>query len=129
MPALLSPAFFAPVFVRVAIRAEKGYDFPFFALTAAQRFRAASAMAFLPAALIFRFGLADTLAGVAGSDPPLILAHLFCWASFILCRVAAENLRRLGGVLSAGAAVFALPPVRRPLSSAICWSIRVFWNS
>ena len=106
-----------------------GYDFPFAAFTAAQRFRDASAIALLPAALIFRFGLAGTVAGFAGSDSPRIFAHRRCWASFILRRASAENFRRLGEVPAAGAAVLAGPPARRRLSSAICWSIRVFCDS
>jgi hypothetical protein len=55
-----------------------GYDFPFAALTAAQRFLDASAIAFLPAVLIFRFGLAGAVAGADGADSPLILAHRRC---------------------------------------------------
>jgi hypothetical protein len=106
------------VFSRAAFYAEKVCYFPFAALTAAQRFRAASAIAFLPATLILRFGLAEYLwlapaVRIHAFDlgPSLLLGH----PSF-LRRVAAENLRRLGGVLSAGFAVLATgPPVRRLL--------------
>src|SRR5208283_4840811 len=105
------------------------YAFLFAALTAAQRFLDASAIAFLSAALIFRFGLADAVAGFDGSDSPRIFAQRRCWASLILRRAAEENFRRLGEASLAAAAVFAEPPVRRFRSSAICWSIRVFCDS
>jgi len=59
-------------------RRRMGYDSPFAALTAAQRFRVASAIAFLPAALIFHFVLAGTLAGFDGSDSPRIFAQRRC---------------------------------------------------
>lgn len=103
--------------------------FPFAALTAAQRFLDASAIAFLPAALIFRFGLARTVARFDDPDSPRIFAQRRCWASLILSRVSAEDFRRLGKVPSAVAAVFAGPGIRRLRSSAICWAIRVFCDS
>jgi hypothetical protein len=105
-----------------------GYDFPFPALTAAQRFLDASAIALLPAALIFRFVLAGALAGAKDLDSPLILAHLALCASAILRRAAAENFRRLGEVISS-VVVLAGPPFSMARSSAICWSIRAFCDS
>src|ERR1035437_9879458 len=64
------------------------------ALTLAQRLRLASAMAFLPAALIFRFGLAASGATGDVSDSVLASAHRFRCASPMSFRAAAL-MRRL----------------------------------
>ena len=100
--------------------AEYGYDFPFAALTAAQRFLDTSAVALLPAALILHFDLAGAVAGADGSDLPRIFAHRRCWASFILRRVSAESFQRFGVVPAAVAAVFAGPSLKGEKSLA--WS-------
>ena len=117
--AFLTAVFFATAFLLAAFFGVRVTAFVFAALTVAQRLRAASAIAFLPAALIFRFGLASALIGVDGSDSPRIFAHRRCWASFILRRVSAENFRRLGAVPSGLAAFVTGLPVRRLRSSAI----------
>ena len=116
----LAATFLPPDFSLVVLFAEYGYDFPFAALTAARRFLDASAIAFLPSALIFRFGLADAMAGFDGSDLPRIFAQRSCWASFILRRVSAESFQRFGVVPAAVAAVFAGPSLKGEKSLA--WS-------
>src|SRR5665647_2275296 len=80
------------------------------ALTLAHRLRVASAMAFLPAALSFRFGLAAS--GATGDDGPddfLDSAHRFRCASPMRFRAAAL-MRRLPVGPSGVAAVAVGPP-------------------
>ena len=93
--------------------------------SAQRRFRAAR-MAFLPAAESFRFGLCS-LAGAAGSDSPLTLAHRAFCARAIFRLEAAENFLRL--VETACGAMAAGAPDNIALSSAICRSIFAFSDS
>jgi hypothetical protein len=58
----------------------------------------ASEIAFLPAALIFRFCLMGAAADSAGSVLPLASAHRRFWASAIFLRDTAENFLRVPGV-------------------------------
>jgi hypothetical protein len=116
----LAATFLPPDFLGAVFLLAGCSGFPFAALTAAQRFLVASAIAFLPAALIFRFVLAGTLAGFDGSDSPRIFAQRSCWASFILRRVSAESFQRFGVVPAAVAAVFAGPSLKGEKSLA--WS-------
>ncbi len=81
----------------------------FTALAAAHRFRLASMMRLLPAALSFRFGRAD---GAMAVDPDLsrIAAHRFRWASAIRFLAVALIFLRWRVPLSEGAAE--LDPLR-----------------
>src|ERR1035437_9877082 len=90
------------------------------ALTLALRLRLASAMAFLPAALSFRFGLAASGAtGDRASDWTLDSAHRFRWASPMRFRAAALIFRRLPFGLSGVAAGSVGVPANIWRSSAI----------
>ena len=65
------------------------------ARTAAQRRFVASLIAFLPAALIFRF-LHGGAVAVSVPEPAVrFAAHLFRWVAAILARTSAERVRRL----------------------------------
>src|ERR1017187_3711923 len=100
------------------------------ALTLAQRLLVASAMAFLPAALSFRFALgASGVTGDGGSDSFLDSAHRFRWASPMRLRAAALILRRLPFGASDKAAVSVGVPVSIWRSSTIWVSIRLFCSS
>src|ERR1035437_9593038 len=90
------------------------------AFTLAHRLRVASAMAFLPAALSFRFGLGAS--GATGDDGPddfLDSAHRFRCASPMRFRAAALIFRRLPVGPSGVAAVAVGPPWSVARSSAI----------
>jgi hypothetical protein len=90
------------------------------ALTLAQRLRLASAIAFLPAALSFRFALgASGVTGDDGADCFFDSAHRFRWASPMRFRAAALIFRRLPFGLSVVAAVAVGPPGNMARSSAI----------
>src|ERR1017187_4212664 len=99
------------------------------ALTLAQRLRLASAMAFLPAALSFRFGLAASGATGDGSDSFLASAHRFRCASPMRFLAAALIFRRLPFGAAGVTAVAVGPPWNMAWSSAIWASIRSFWDS
>src|ERR1039458_10619505 len=106
LAAFLGAAFFRAVFLALA-----GCAFAASALFCAHRRRTASWIAFLPAALSFRFGFGATgVAGADGSDSPLMLAHRRCWASFMRCRAAAENFLRFLVGATGVAAVSPGPP-------------------
>lgn len=97
------------------------------ARTLAHRFFVAATILAIPSLLIRRFGFAATFAG-AGSDSWRIAAQRFCWLFLIFRRVAAENARRLRGVDSEVAAMFAsFVPGSIERTSAIWASMRVFW--
>jgi hypothetical protein len=89
------------------------------AFFAAHRFFKAATMFALPALLRFRFAFgASCVAGVGGSDSPLILAHLAFCPSAIRRRAAAETLRFPVGAFGV-VAVSAGPPASIARSSAI----------
>src|SRR5450759_619887 len=89
-------AFLAAVFFAARFLATIGVPAFFAAWKAAQRFLVASEMAFLPAALSFRFGLgASGTTGDDGTDSFLDSAHRFRWASPMRFRAAALILRLL----------------------------------
>jgi hypothetical protein len=66
--AFLTTALFEAAFLRLALFVAESAGVSFSAFFAAQRFRAASAIACLPASLIWRFALAGTVTGVGGTD-------------------------------------------------------------
>ena len=99
-----------------------GYDFRAPARLSAQRFLAASLIAFLPAALSFLLRVAGF---AVGADAALTFAHLaFCAAAIL--RRAAALIFRLGTELSEPAAASARSPFNSWRSSAICESILRF---
>ena len=85
-------AFFVAVFLAARFLATVEVSAFFAAWNAAQRFFVASTMAFLPAALSFRFGLGAF--GATGDEVFLDSAHLFRWASPMRFRAAALIFRR-----------------------------------
>jgi hypothetical protein len=99
-----------------------GFDYAFFAAArfAAHIFFVAAMIAFRPAAESFRLGF--------GACSPLIFAHLAFCAKAIFRRAAALNFLRLPGVAS-GVAAGGEPSGSMVRSSAICSSIRRFWDS
>ena len=119
-PAFLLTAFLpaAAVFMAAVFRA---------ALIAAQRFLVAAMMARRPSAESLRFALgACVWRGVARSDSPRMLAHLFRVASPMRLRAAALILRRFRTGTSDGVARGAEPPFSMARSSAISESICCF---
>ena len=96
----------------------------------AQRLLVASLIAFLPAALSFRFCLAGlgATSDDAGSASPLILAHLAFCAAAILRRPAAL-IFLLRAEVPDSAPGSALPPFSSWRSSSIWESIRRFRDS
>ena len=99
----------------------------FAAWNAAHLLFVASEIAFLPAALILRFGFAVAVLD-GDSASPLDAAHRFRWASPMRFLAAAPIFRRLPLVGSGLAAVgwVAPPESMAARSSAICVSIRSF---
>src|ERR1035441_5760931 len=99
----------------------------FAAWNAAHLLFVASEIAFLPAALILRFGFAVAVLD-GDSASPLDAAHRFRWASPMRFLAAALIFRRLPLVGSGLAAVVwvAPPESMAARSSAICVSIRSF---
>ena len=129
--AAFTGAFFTAVFLEAVFFLAAGFGFAVAVFFAAHRFFNAATIAALPALLSFRLGFEGVVvADGAGLDSPRIFAHRRCWASFIRRRAAAENFLRLRiGASGVAAAVDLLPPSTMARSSAICWSIRVFYNS
>src|ERR1039458_1561500 len=107
-----------------------GFFACFVAWNAAHLFFVASEMAFLPAALILRFGFAVAVLD-GDSASPLDAAHRFRWASPMRFLAAAPIFRRLPLVGSGLAAVgWGAPPDRMAVrSSAICVSMCRFCSS
>jgi hypothetical protein len=98
------------------------------ALFSAQRFLVAAMIAALPAADNLRFALGAAFE-VDGSAAFLDAAHLLRWASAILARAAALNLRRFRVGASGVTAGSAGPPSSITRSSAILVSMRAFRDS
>jgi hypothetical protein len=118
---LFATAFFAATFFCAA-----GFVFAAAAWTAAHLFFVASEIAFLPAALSFRFGFDGSIAaGADGSDSPFSFAHLAFCPRAIRRLAAAEILRFSAGAFGVASAP-AEPPFSMERSSAICVSIRSF---
>src|ERR1019366_1477621 len=105
-----------------------GFFACFVAWNAAQRFLVASEMAFLPAALILRFGFAVAVLD-GGSASPLDAAQRFRCASPMRFRAAALIFRRLPFGTPGLATDSAGPPSSMAWSSAIWRSILVFCDS
>jgi len=97
----------------------------FAAWNAAHLLFVASEIAFLPAALILRFGFAVAVLD-GDSASPLDAAHRFRWASPMRFLAAALMFRRLGFVGSGVAAASVGVPVSIWRSSAIWASMRSF---
>src|ERR1035441_2012728 len=114
-------AFFVAVFLEAFLAAGACWALAASALTLAQRFLVASEMAFLPAALSFRFGLGAS--GATGDDVFLASAHRFRCASPMRFRAAALIFRRLPFGPPGAAAVAVGPPGSMARSSAIWASI------
>jgi hypothetical protein len=101
------------------------------ALFAAHRFFVASEIAFLPAALIFRFGLAAVLVSIFGSPVPLTFAHRRRWPSLMRSKASGLTFRfpprvpLMGTVAGAALEV----PVSMARNSAIWASILCFCPS
>ena len=107
---------FTDAFLAARFLAPVGVSAFFAAWNAAQRFFVASTIAFLPAALSFRFGL--VACGATGDEVFLDSAHRFRWASPMRFRAAAL-MRRLPFRTSGVAAVAVGPPGNMARSSAI----------
>src|ERR1039457_2020610 len=119
--AAFAGALFTTVFLPAVFLVAVCATFAASARFSANRFLVAAMILFIPSSLIRRFAFAGSgVAGAGGADSPRILAHRFCWASFMRRRAVAESfLRWLVGGPGVVAAVGLVPPDIMARSSAI----------